>query len=98
MRTHRTGATRQRSKPEAVRNESSYGPPLFVANLESRPENDDGAIFHPARVLGRGAGPSINLGGDDFVAVDEVIDVARRRRHPGHVIDIVLNAAGITGE
>src|SRR5437868_10933348 len=70
------------------------GSPLPVANLELRPENDGRTILHPTRVLCRDPRTGVNLHRHDLITVDELIDVAGRCRHPRHVVEVVLHAAG----
>src|SRR5450759_2500970 len=70
----------------------------LIPNLELRPDDDRRAILPAACVLGRRAGSGINLDAHNFIGVDEVVDVAGRRRLPRHVVDVILHASCATRE
>src|SRR4029077_4154863 len=69
-----------------------------VAYLELCPDNDRRAVLTPTRILRRNARTRVNLAADHFVGVDEVVDAARRRRLPWHVVNVELDASAGTAE
>ena len=69
-----------------------------VAYLELCPDDDRRAVLHPTRILRRNARTRVNLDAHYFIGVEEVVDVARRRRLPWHVINVELDALAGTAE
>jgi hypothetical protein len=63
-----------------------------VAYLELCPDNDRRAVLHPTRILRRNARTRVNLDPHHLSGVEEVVDVARTRRLPWHVINVKLDA------
>jgi len=69
-----------------------------VAYLELCPDNDRRAVLHPTRILRRNARTRVNLDAHYFIGVEEVVDVARTRRLPGHVVNVELDALTTAAE